>query len=318
MPFTIDDVRDLVRILEEKPEWRAELRRLMLSDDLAALREQIEESRLASERRIDRINEEIAELRVATERHTEQLAGHTAEIAELRAATERHTAEIAELRAATERHTEQLAGHTAEIAELRAATERHTAEIAELRAATERHTEQLAGHTAEIAELRAATERHTHSIRELSIDVSDLKGIGLEERYRRMAPAYFSRLIRRARVMRQDQFTALVDQAVTDGVLSTNEASDLLWVDLVVSGRRQDDGHEVFLVVEVSWTVGVKDVERAAKRAALFGRIRPPVLAVAAGKFVSEDVAIRARGENVWVFLDGRGTPPDRTEIGPY
>ena len=118
--------------------------------------------------------------------------------------------------------------------------------------------------------------------------------------------------------MRQDQFTALVDQAVTDGVLSTNEASDLLWVDLVVSGRRQDDGHEVFLVVEVSWTVGVKDVERAAKRAALFGRIRPPVLAVAAGKFVSEDVAIRARGENVWVFLDGRGTPPDRTEIGPY
>ena len=283
MPFTIDDVRDLVRILEEKPEWRAELRRLMLSDDLAALREQIEESRLASERRIDRINEEIVELRAATERHTEQLAGHTAE--------------IAELRAATERHTEQLAGHTAEIAELRAATERHTAEI---------------------AELRAATERHTHSIRELSIDVSDLKGIGLEGRYRRMAPAYFSSLIRRARVMRQDQFTALVDQAVTDGVLSTNEASDLLWVDLVVSGRRQDDGHEVFLVVEVSWTVGVKDVERAAKRAALFGRVRPPVLAVAAGKFVSEDVAIRARGENVWVFLDGRGTPPDRTEIGPY
>ena len=208
MPFTIDDVRDLVRILEEKPEWRAELRRLMLSDDLAALREQIEESRLASERRIDRINEEIAELRAATERHTEQLAGHTAEIAELRASTERHTAEI--------------------------------------------------------AKLRAATERHTHSIRELSIDVSDLKGIGLEERYRRMAPAYFSRLIRRARVMRQDQFTALVEQAVTDGVLSTNEASDLLWVDLVVSGRRQDDGHEVFLVVEVSWTVGVKDVERAA------------------------------------------------------
>ena len=226
MPFTIDDVRDLVRILEEKPEWRAELRRLMLSDDLAALREQIEESRLASERRIDRINEEIAEL-------------------------------------------------------------------------------------------RAATERHTHSIRELSIDVSDLKGVGLEERYRRMAPAYFSRLIRRARVMRQDQFTALVEQAVTDGVLSTNEASDLLWVDLVVSGRRQDDGHEVFLVVEVSWTVGVKDVERAAQRAALFGRIRPPVLAVAAGKFVSEEVVIRARGENVWVFLDGRATPPDRTEIGP-
>jgi len=31
MPFTVEEFRDLVRILEEKPEWRAELRRLILT-----------------------------------------------------------------------------------------------------------------------------------------------------------------------------------------------------------------------------------------------------------------------------------------------
>ena len=41
MPFTIDDFCDLVRILEEKPEWRAELRRLILTDELPALPERV-------------------------------------------------------------------------------------------------------------------------------------------------------------------------------------------------------------------------------------------------------------------------------------
>ena len=359
MAFTVEDVGDLVRILDEKPEWRSELRRVVLSDHLSALHEQIAESRLATERRIDAINAEIAELRAATERHTAEIAElraaterHTAEIAELRAATERHTAEIAELRAATERHTAEIAElraaterHTAEIAELRAATERHTAEIAELRAATERHTAEIVElraaterhtaevaelraaterHTAEIAELRAATERHTEqiarltrSVHSLSNDVGDLKGMGLEQRYRRMAYAYFGRFIRRTRVMQTERFAALVEDAITQGVLSDDEADELSWVDLVVSGKRRDTGNEVFLVAEISWTVAPHDVERAARRASLFARIRSPVLAVAAGKFVTEEAALRARDENVWVFFEGTVHPPDSTAIGP-
>src|SRR5438128_2595374 len=39
MPFTIEDFRDLVRHLEEKPEWRAEMRRLhkLSSEELAMI-----------------------------------------------------------------------------------------------------------------------------------------------------------------------------------------------------------------------------------------------------------------------------------------
>lgn len=34
MPFTIEDIQDLIRLLGERPEWRAELRRWVLTDEL--------------------------------------------------------------------------------------------------------------------------------------------------------------------------------------------------------------------------------------------------------------------------------------------
>jgi len=37
MTFTVSDYADLVRLLNEHPEWRAELRRLLLSDELLTL-----------------------------------------------------------------------------------------------------------------------------------------------------------------------------------------------------------------------------------------------------------------------------------------
>ena len=43
--------------------------------------------------------------------------------------------------------------------------------------------------------------------------------------------------------------------------------------DLVVRGRRREDGAEVYVVVEVSWGVGSHDVERAVHRAALLAQL---------------------------------------------
>ena len=37
MAFTIEAFRDLIDVLEQHPEWRAELRRHVLSDDLLEL-----------------------------------------------------------------------------------------------------------------------------------------------------------------------------------------------------------------------------------------------------------------------------------------
>jgi hypothetical protein len=37
MPFSVEDFHDLVRLLAEHPEWRAELLQLVLSDELLEL-----------------------------------------------------------------------------------------------------------------------------------------------------------------------------------------------------------------------------------------------------------------------------------------
>ena len=45
MPFTVDDFHDFIRLIETRPEWRTELRRLVLTNELLAMPEQLAELR---------------------------------------------------------------------------------------------------------------------------------------------------------------------------------------------------------------------------------------------------------------------------------
>src|SRR5919205_531469 len=55
MAFSVEEFHDLVRILEERPEWRSELRRLILTDQLLALPEQMTELRAYIEQRFQEL-----------------------------------------------------------------------------------------------------------------------------------------------------------------------------------------------------------------------------------------------------------------------
>ena len=63
MPFTVEDFQDLVQLLDERPQWRSELRRLVLSDEYLALPEQLAEFRRDMEQRFLEVEKQIAELR---------------------------------------------------------------------------------------------------------------------------------------------------------------------------------------------------------------------------------------------------------------
>ena len=104
---------------------------------------------------------------------------------------------------------------------------------------------------------------------------------------------------------------ALLDQAVTRGQLSEEEADEILLTDVVIRGRRRDDGTEVYLVAEVSWGVGISDVERASRRAALLARTGTPALPVVAGYWVTPEAQEPARALGVWQVTDETVIPPD-------
>jgi hypothetical protein len=220
MPFAVEEFRDLVRILEERPEWRAELRRLVLTDELLSLPQQ------------------VAELRVHTEQRFQELAE---------------------------------------------AQKRTAAQIAEL---------------AEIS-------------RTLADGMGEVKGKILEMDYRTKGPAYFGRMIRRAHVLSPDELIALVEEAVDSGAFSHDQAQEIYDADVVVRGRRREDGAEVYLVVEVSWGVGTDDVARAAKRADLLAHTGTTAIPVVAGKWVTPDAARFAHLSYVWQLTNGRAIPPE-------
>lgn len=104
---------------------------------------------------------------------------------------------------------------------------------------------------------------------------------------------------------------ALVDEAINQGQFAEDEADDLFQADIVVRGRRRDDGTTAYLVVEVSWGVGLSDVQRASSRAGLLTRLGSPALLVVAGTWVNPEAQEVAHNLQVWQLIDGRLTPPN-------
>jgi len=94
MAFTVRDFHSLVRILEQRPEWRAELRRLILSEDLLTLpqvvrglSEKVAQLAEAQERTTRKV-EELAEAQRHTEERLTSLAGKVEKLAEAQERTE--------------------------------------------------------------------------------------------------------------------------------------------------------------------------------------------------------------------------------------
>ena len=272
MPFTVDDFHDLIRLVETRPEWRAELRRLVLTNELLAVPDQLVALRARSE-------EQFQALAEAQQRTDRQLATLTDRVTALTERVTVLTERVTTLAAAQERMDSQLATLTDRVTAL---TERVTT----LAAAQERMDSQLATLTEQVTAL-------TRVVHTLTVDVGTLKGKSLEADYRSRGHAYLSRVVRRPHVLTSDELMTIIEDARDSGMLSDIEAQDLYEIDLVVRGRRAEDRIEVYLVVEVSWGVGPHDVERAVQRAHALAHIGLVTIPVVAGEHILPEAAER-------------------------
>ncbi len=256
MTFTVQEFHDLVRLLEQQPEWRGDLRRLLLTDDLLHL---------------PGITQELAE----AQQHTEERLG---QLAEAQQRTEQRLAD----------RMDQLAAGMAQLAEAQQRTE------------------------VQVAKLGAAMEELVKRTGKLTDEVGRLKGYMLERTYRERAPSYFQGLLRRIHALSVEEVAALVEEAEARGVISDANRIDLVATDLIVHGIRREDGAEVYLVVEISAGIGRNDVNRAAWRAPLLGKVtRKAVLPVVAGDWMTSEAEEAAKGARVWCILDGQTKSPD-------
>lgn len=226
----ITDFHDVVRLLEQHPEWRAELRRLVLTEELLALPDQ------------------IAELTRQVTRLTEAQA-----------------------------RTEEWQAHTEE-----------------WQSRTEARLDSLTG-----------------VVKRLNDDVGTLKGKGLETHYRLHGSPFFGSLLRRPHVLSSEELSDILDPSMDQGSLSSDEALEVRRADLVVRGTLREDRKPVYLVVEVSWTVDLEDVERAARRGEYLEKTGLSVLPVVAGETVRPGAADRAQELKVWQMTTAALVEPD-------
>ena len=327
MSFTVSDIEDLTRLLEEHPESCARLRRLLVGGDAPESQEGPATLRRETDRRLDRFS-------AALERSGQEFDRRITDLTVRMDRTDERIAELAEERAEAERRLDQrFAESTARMdryAEERAEAERRLdqrfAELAEERAEAERRLDQRLEESdrkrvesqdridRQIAEMGKRVDELTAITRSHDDDIGTLKGWNLEDRFRERPSAYLRSFFLRARACTDRELDKLLDAGLERGVITEDDWEEVRLADVVVHGRRRDDGTEVFLVVEVSWGVGLYDLERAVRRAGILGRLVAPVLPVVAGNGVTAEARSRCDAEGVWLVLDGHLVAPDGTD----
>ncbi|HWP45722.1 MAG TPA: hypothetical protein VNM22_01050 [Candidatus Limnocylindrales bacterium] len=341
MAFTIQEYLDLVRLLGEHPEWRSELRRLLLSDDLLALPEIVralaeaqqrteEQLRALAEaqRRTDERLEALTEAQRRTEVRLEALAEaqqRTEEqlraLAEAQRRTEERLEALAAAQQRSEERLERLEAIVRELAEAQRRTEERLEALAEAQRRTDERLEALteAQRRTEVrlealAEAQRRTEERlerleavVHELVEVqrrTVDtVGDLKGRMLEITYREKAGAYFGLLLKRVQVVMPQTL-----EEVLEAHLSPEAFKELLLLDLLINGqpRYHPDIPEVWLAVEISAVVDQQDVTRARQRALLLRQAGYRVIPVVAGERTTLGAEDEARFHKVAILQDGR------------
>jgi hypothetical protein len=123
-------------------------------------------------------------------------------------------------------------------------------------------------------------------------------GSTFELQFRDRLTSYLGRLMRRGRLLRNDEVLDAIEQAV-----DPDEADEVLRVDAIASGII--DGVASHVVAEVSATCGVDDIDRAARRAGILRKAGLAAVPLVACKVISPELRSYARSKQVRIWCDG-------------
>ncbi|MCS6918565.1 MAG: hypothetical protein NZM28_02215 [Fimbriimonadales bacterium] len=199
--------------------------------------------------------------------------------------------------------TAQEAKQAAEAAQQAAEEAKRTAQEAKQAA---QEAKQEAQEAKQIAlEVRDRMDKVEKRLTTVERDVAELKGDSEELKARRRIPAVLGRYFKKMRIYDSEQLYPLIGETL---MLEEEDAVELLYADLFVHAQTKLSQQEYWLVVEVSWGVGVGDVERAHRRAAILQKYGYPAQGVAMGRAVTREAERRAQAMGVLIAQDGKLT----------
>ena len=258
---------------------------------------QLAETAVEHTRQIAELRETVSQLAETAADHTRQLAEQTRQFVELREIAAEHTRQIAELREIAAEHTRQLAELTVQVHGLRETAADHTRQFVELRETVSQLRETAADNTRQIVELRRITTNQTTRMNRMENDMSGVKGMKFEYRIERTCV-----IVANALELANPEMipTAELLRFANQLGLEASTKDSFIQADLVFLGQDQEDTPH-YAAVEISWTVGQWDIDRARRNAALIEQATGiPALAGAAGTRCEEQLDW---SEVAWVRL---------------
>ncbi len=278
MAIEIRTIEDLVRIIQEHPEWRHQLLVALLGEEFLQVPE-----------RLSRMEEVLTQLVESHVRLTERVDRLT-ESHERLAESHRRLAE------SHERLTERVDRLTESHERLAESHERLAESHARLAESHERLIE-------EVRELRAIVEQLVIRMGRAESDIAHLRGEVLEIRYQQRAPALFGYYVRRPRVVNVGHF---LDDLREEGHEFTREEwIQLAAIDLLVSARHPQTREPIYIVVEVSRNIYPDDVERAVERAEILRQHGLPTYPAVAGEGIQPEASALAERTKTFVLING-------------
>jgi uncharacterized membrane-anchored protein YhcB (DUF1043 family) len=296
----LHSVEDIIRALQEHPEWREPLLNALLTDQYRQL-----------PTRADRLEEALARLAEESAKTDQRLAEMAARMEESRRQTEEYLRQLSEkadkrfaemearIAESNARVDQRFAEMAARMEESRRETDQRFAEMAARMEESRRQTDQR---FAEItSDLRALTETVRNLIRRFDSELGSVKGMTLEMLYRDNATTILGKHFRNLRLVDRGQY---LQEMLDQHPITDNEWKQLVSSDVMVHGVHRLTGKEYLMVWEVSWVIDDHDVERAADRAQILRQWQANALPVVAGKALTASAHQAAQERGVLVILD--------------
>jgi cell division septum initiation protein DivIVA len=301
-PFTQEELAAIERTseaLRQYPHLRRAFIRALQMEELFAIPEQLES-----------LKQVVLELAAQYKQQQEQLnrieqtANRALEVAE-------RALQVAERAQQTAERANEIAERAQQTAERALQTAERANEIAERAQQTSERAEGTAEHALQVAlETRDIVNDMQKRLTRVEADVADLKGMSMELMARKLLPGVLGKLVRKLRVYEPDEFYRVMEEA---DLLSADELAEVASADVFAHGHLRSNDTPRWFVVEASWGLGMRDVERAAQRAAILTQHMTPAIGVVLGRRIAADARKRAQQLGVLVVLNGAPRNPEVT-----
>ena len=251
----------------------------------------------------------LAEAQERTEGKVAQLAEGQADLTVAQARTGAQVAELTQAQARTEAQVAELTqaqtrteAQVAELTQAQTRTEAQVAELAQAQARTEAQVVKLTlAQTRTEVQLAALTQVTQSLVVEGGRQATRLDAVlgrTFEMQFRDRLTSYLGRLMRRGKLLRNDEVLEAIEQAVDAG-----EADEVLRADAIATGVI--DGVASHVVVEVSITCDTDDIDRAARRAGILQQAGLVAVPLVACEACSRESLAYARSRQVRVWCNG-------------